>query len=95
MKDRYIYRNTVKQASFHAHFEDDKHDSISDWKLPSLIKQIVWAILGEESLFGSMNLTLSSLMDLMSVMWHFFDVLLYFTFFDSLHVQRFDPLYLL
>ena len=64
-------------------------------KLPSLIKQIVWTILGEESLFGSMNLTLPSLMDLMSVRWHFFDVFSYFTFFDSLHFERFDPLYLL
>ena len=62
----FIKRNTVKQASFHAHFEDDKHHGTG--KLPSLIKQIVWMILGEES----MNSTLSSLMDLMSVMWHFF-----------------------
>ena len=35
-----MYGNTVKQASFHAHFDDEKH-SMDDWKLPSLIKQIV------------------------------------------------------
>ena len=30
--------NTVKQASFHAHFEDDKHHGISDWEI-TLIDQ--------------------------------------------------------
>ena len=62
-------------------------------KLPSLIKQIVWTIIGEESLFGSMNLSLSSLMDLMSVMQHFYEMFSYSAFFDSIHFQRFDPLY--
>ena len=39
-----------------------------------------------------MNLTLSSLM---GVMWIFFNKFSYFTFFDSIHFQRFDPPYLL
>ena len=35
---KYAYRNflkgnTVKQASFHAHCEDDKHHGISDWEI--------------------------------------------------------------
>ena len=34
----FIKRNTVKQASFHAHFEDDKHHGISDWEI-TLIDQ--------------------------------------------------------
>ena len=35
------------------------------------------------------------LMDLMSMMWHFFDMFSYFTLFDSIHFQRCNPLYLL
>ena len=34
----YIKGNTVKQASFHAHFEDDKHHGMSDWEV-TLIDQ--------------------------------------------------------
>ena len=34
----FIKGNTVKQASFHAHFEDDKHHVISDWEI-TLIDQ--------------------------------------------------------
>ena len=34
----FIKGNTVKQASFHAHFEDDKHHGISDWEI-TLIDQ--------------------------------------------------------
>ena len=34
----YIKGNTVKQASFHAHFEDDKHHGMSDWEI-TLIDQ--------------------------------------------------------
>ena len=30
--------NTVKQASFHAHYEDDKHHGMSDWEI-TLIDQ--------------------------------------------------------
>ena len=33
-----ITLNTVKQASFHAHFEDDKHHGMSDWEI-TLIDQ--------------------------------------------------------
>ena len=29
----FIKGNTVKQASFHAHFENDKHHGISDWEI--------------------------------------------------------------
>ena len=29
----FIKGNTVKPASFHAHFEDDKHHSMSDWEI--------------------------------------------------------------
>ena len=31
-------RNTVKQASFHAHLEDGKHHGLNDWKI-TLIDQ--------------------------------------------------------
>ena len=31
-------RNTVKQASFHAHLEDGKHHGMNDWKI-TLIDQ--------------------------------------------------------
>ena len=34
----YIKGNTVKQASFHAHFKDDKHHGMSDWEI-TLIDQ--------------------------------------------------------
>ena len=34
----FINGNTVKQASFHAHFEDDRHHGISDWEI-TLIDQ--------------------------------------------------------
>ena len=34
----YIKGNTVKQAQFHAHFEDDKHHGMSDWEI-TLIDQ--------------------------------------------------------
>ena len=34
----FIKGNTVKQASFHAHFEDDKHHVMSEWKI-TLIDQ--------------------------------------------------------
>ena len=34
----FIKGNTVKQASFHAHFEDDKHHGISGWEI-TLIDQ--------------------------------------------------------
>ena len=34
----FIKGNTVKQVSFHAHFEDDKHHGISDWQI-TLIDQ--------------------------------------------------------
>ena len=34
----FIKGNTVKQASFHAHFEDDKHYGTSDWEI-TLIDQ--------------------------------------------------------
>ena len=34
----FIKGNTVKQASVHAHFEDDKHHGISDWEI-TLIDQ--------------------------------------------------------
>ena len=34
----FIKGNTVKQASFHAHFKDDKHHGISDWEI-TLIDQ--------------------------------------------------------
>ena len=34
----YIKGNTIKQASFHAHFEDDKGHSMSDWEI-TLIDQ--------------------------------------------------------
>ena len=37
----FIEGNTVKQASFHTHFEDGKHHSMSDWESLSLIKQMV------------------------------------------------------
>ena len=33
-----ITLNTVKQALFHAHFEDDKHHGMSDWEI-TLIDQ--------------------------------------------------------
>ena len=48
-------------------------------------------VLGEESIYDSMNLTLSTKIDLMNTMWYSFDILFYLTF--SLHFQRFDPLY--
>ena len=34
----FFNENTVKQASFHAHFEDDKHHGMSDWEI-TLIDQ--------------------------------------------------------
>ena len=34
----YINGNTVKEASFRAHFEDDKHHGMSDWEI-ALIEQ--------------------------------------------------------
>ena len=34
----FIKGNTVKQASFHAHFEDDKHHGMSNWEI-TLIDQ--------------------------------------------------------
>ena len=34
----YIKGNTIKQASFHVHFEDDKHHGMSDWEI-TLIDQ--------------------------------------------------------
>ena len=34
----FIKGNTIKQASFQAHFEDDKHHGISDWEI-TLIDQ--------------------------------------------------------
>ena len=37
----FIKRNTVKQASFHAHFEDDKHHDMSDWEIALIDQQIV------------------------------------------------------
>ena len=36
--NNFIKGNTVKQASFHAHFEDDKHYGTSDWEI-TLIDQ--------------------------------------------------------
>ena len=29
----FIKKNTVKQASFHAHFEDDRHLGMKDWEI--------------------------------------------------------------
>ena len=34
----FIKGNTVKQASFHAHFDDDKYHGMSDWEI-ALINQ--------------------------------------------------------
>ena len=34
----FIKWNNVKQALFHAHFEDDKHHRMSDWEI-TLIDQ--------------------------------------------------------
>ena len=78
----FVKGNTVKQALFHTHFEDDKH-GLSDWKLPSMIKQRVWTILGKEILFISMNLKPCSQKDLMTMKWHSFDVLFYLNFWQS------------
>ena len=71
--------------------------NIMIWVIETLLlftKQIVETILGEKSLFGSINLTPSNQMDLMSVMWHYLTLL--FTLpLASLYFQQFDPLYLL
>ena len=58
---------------FHDHFAD-KHDGISDWEITLIDQTDSIDILGEESLFGSMDSTHSSQMDIMSGICHSFDV---------------------
>ena len=67
----------IKQASFHAHFEDDKHHGVSAWEI-TLIDQIdsVDDLRRRESFWQYEFKTLSSLMDLMSVMWQFLTLFL-------------------
>ena len=60
--------NTVKQESFHGHFEDDKHHGMSDREITLIDETDSTQDLREESLFGSRNSTTFNQMDLMSMM---------------------------
>ena len=83
----FIKRNTVKQVSFHAYFEDDKHHGMGDWEI-TLTDQI--------DKVGDLRRRSipSHQMDLMRVMWHTLTFLLTQRL-DCPHFQRFDPLHLL
>ena len=69
----FIKGNTIKQVSFHAHFEDDKHYRISDWEITLDDQTDSVDDLRRRESFWQYELKLSSLMDLMSMVWHFFD----------------------
>ena len=55
-------RNTIKQASFHAHFDDDKH-GMSDGKITLIDQTDSVGNLRRGESQDSMNLTTSSKMD--------------------------------
>ena len=55
-------RNTIKQASFHAHFDDDKH-GLSDGKITLIDQTDSVGNLRRGESQDSMNLTTSSKMD--------------------------------
>ena len=88
----FIKGNTVKEASFHTHFEDDKHHGISDWEI-TLIDQTdsVDDLRSRES-FWQYELDTFQPNGLNERDVALFDT---FTFFDNIHFQLFDPLYLL
>ena len=69
----FIKGNTIKQVSFHAHFEDDKHYRISDWEITLDDQTDSVDDLRRRESFWQYELKLCSLMDLMSMVWHFFD----------------------
>ena len=80
----FIKGNTVKQVSFHAHFEDDKHRGMSDWKI-TLIDQTYNADdLKRRESFWQYELDTFQPNGLNERDVHFFDVFIYLTFILSL-----------
>ena len=77
-----ISENTIKEASFHAHFEDVKHHGMSDWEI-NLVDQAesVDDFRRRETFWQyELNTFQPNGLSLMSLMWHFFDGCNYFNF---------------
>ena len=64
----FIKGNAAKQALFHVHFENDKHHGLSDWEVTLIDGTDSIENLRRRESFGSMNLTPSNQMDLISMM---------------------------
>ena len=58
-----ISGSTVKEASFHSHFEDVKHHGMSDWEINLVGQAESVDDLRRRESFGSMNSTLFNPMD--------------------------------
>ena len=66
---KFFRDHSVIQVSFHAHFMQDGHCGIDDWKIILIDKGVINRKLDKESFFGNISLTLLYRMASMSEYW--------------------------